>query len=75
MFAVDVYKNVGENKPFDIESFTTDNRTEAMQIFKRELSILSAAIKHPKILDKNGLVQVKTNRGRLIGEIEVTLPA
>lgn len=75
MFAVDVYKNVGEDKPFDIESFTTDNRAEAMQIFKRELDILRSAIKYPKISDKNGLIQVKTNRGRLIGEIEVTLPA
>lgn len=75
MFVVDVYKNVGENKPFSIESFTAQNRAEAKNIFKRELSILSAAIKYPKILDKNGLVQVKTNRGRLIGEIEVTLPA
>lgn len=75
MFVVDVYKDAGANKPFDIASFTTDNRTEAMQIFKRELNILRSAIKYPKIYDKNGLVQVKTNRGRLIGEIEVTLPS
>ena len=75
MFVVDVYKDVGANKPFDIQSFTTDNRADAMQIFKRELNILRSAIKYPKIYDKNGLVQVKTNRGRLIGEIEVTLPA
>ena len=75
MFVVDVYKDAGANKPFDIQSFTTDNRTEAMQIFKRELDILRSAIKYPKISDKNGLIQVKTNRGRLIGEIEVTLPS
>lgn len=75
MFVVDVYRNVGEDKPFSIESFAAQNRAEAKNIFKRELSILSAAIKYPKILDKNGLVRVKTNRGRLIGEIEVTLPA
>ena len=75
MFVVDVYKDVGANKPFDIQSFTTDDRADAMQIFKRELDILRSAIKYPKISDKNGLIQVKTNRGRLIGEIEVTLPA
>lgn len=75
MFVVDVYKDVGANKPFDIQSFTTDDRADAKKILSRELAILTSAIKYPKISDKNGLIQVKTNRGRLIGEIEVTLPA
>lgn len=75
MFVVDVYKDAGANKPFDIQSFTTDDRADAKKILSRELALLTAAIKYPKISDKNGLIQVKTNRGRLIGEIEVTLPA
>lgn len=73
MITVDVYKNVDEKKPFEVESFSAATRTEAMEIFKRELRNLSTTVKHPKIADKNGLVQVRTNRGRIIGEIEVNI--
>lgn len=72
MITVDVYKNVGENVPFEVETFTADTKAQAMEIFRRELRNLSVSVKYPKYSDKNGLVQVRTNRGRIIGEIEVS---
>lgn len=72
MITVDVYKNVGEDVPFDVETFTADTKDQAMKIFQRELRNLSISVKYPKYSDKNGLVQVRTNRGRIIGEIEVS---
>lgn len=72
MITVDVYKNVGEDVPFDIETFSANTLDEAKKIFTRELRNLSTSVKHPKFSDKNGLVQVRTNRGRIIGEIEVS---
>lgn len=72
MITVDVYKNVGEDVPFEVETFTADTKIQAMEIFRRELKNLSVAVKYPKYSDKNGLVQVRTNRGRIIGEIEVS---
>lgn len=72
MITIDVYKDAGEDSPFDIESFSADTQAEAKEIFRRELKNLSMTVKHPKYSDKNGLVQVRTNRGRLIGEIEVS---
>lgn len=71
MITIDVYKDEGQNLPFSVNSFTTKDRKEAEEIFKRELRKLSSLVKHPKLSDSNGLVQVRTNRGRLIGEIEV----
>lgn len=72
MITVDVYKNVGEDVPFEVETFTADTKAQAMEIFRRELKNLSVTVKYPKYSDKNGLVQVRTNRGRIIGEIEVS---
>lgn len=72
MITVDVFKNVGEDKPFEIETFSASTQEEAMKIFRRELKNLHVNVKHPKYSDKNGLVQVRTNRGRLLGEIEVS---
>lgn len=72
MITVDVYKNVGENDPFEVKTFTAEDKAQAMEIFRRELRNLSATVKYPKYSDRNGLVQVRTNRGRLIGEIEVS---
>lgn len=72
MITVDVYKNVGEDIPFEVETFTADTKAQAMEIFRRELKNLSVSVKYPKYSDKNGLVQVRTNRGRIIGEIEVS---
>lgn len=72
MITVDVFKNVGEGKPFEVKSFTAKTKDEAMKIFRRELKNLHIDVKYPKFSDKNGLVQVRTNRGRLLGEIEVS---
>lgn len=73
MITVDVYKNVSDALPFEVESFSAETKAEAKEIFKRELRNLSMTVKHPKVADKNGLVQVRTNRGRIIGEIEVNI--
>lgn len=71
MITVDVYTNVGDSKPFAIQSFSANSMAEAKIIFKRELHNLSTKVKYPKFSDRNGLVQVRTNRGKIIGEIEV----
>lgn len=71
MITVDVFRNVGENDPFEVETFSAGTVNEAKEIFSRELRNLSVSVKYPKFSDRNGLVQVRTNRGRLIGEIIV----
>lgn len=73
MITVDVYRNVKDSEPFEIESFTASSKEEAKKIFKRELQNLALTVKHPKFSDQGSLVQVRTNRGRIIGEIEVSI--
>ena len=71
MITVDVMRNVGEDVEFEIETFPAKSIAEAKKIFLRELQSLSSKAKYPKFSDRNGLVQVRTNRGRIIGEIIV----
>lgn len=71
MITVDVMRNVGKNVEFEIETFPAESLEEAKKIFLRELQNLASATKYPKFSDRNGLVQVRTNRGTLLGEIIV----
>lgn len=70
MITVEVIRNLGDAE-IDGDVFSAATIEEAKIIFKRELANLSTTVKHPKVSDKNGIVQVRTNRGRLIGEIIV----
>jgi len=72
MITVEVLRNIDSDSDIDGEVFSAETIDEAKTIFKRELANLSTTVKHPKVSDKNGIVQVRTNRGRLIGEIIVS---